>query len=233
MERFCQKCGRIIASDEARFCSQCGHSLHIHDEQGSNKQVFDNFRDVQSVNAVQNSDVRDSFNTIQRYDPFYRPSLDIRSSLVTKMPTVKRLLQVGIGVLTITSGILTIVGKNIFQVKTYFPDVLIKAAWIYGIPLVAVSITLLIFLFVLKITGGFSLCRQDWLIVGQNVVNVEYRCACPYSECGGIMEVKSIGNIWRWVCRKNPTMHQVDYDSTLVSKAVEKGQLNSKFQNVR
>jgi hypothetical protein len=198
-------------------------------EQGSNKQII---RDAQSVTAVQNSDVRDSFNTTQIYDPFYRPSLDITPSLITKWWTVRRFWQISLVALTITSSVLTIIGKNIFQVQSYLPEDIIRYAWIYGIPLAVSSAILLLVTVKLTITGSIRLFHQDWLRFGKNVVSVKYRCFCPRSECGGVMKVEFVtGHSWRWVCGNNPA-HNFDFDSTLVSSALKKGQLNEKFDKM-
>lgn len=232
MERFCQKCGHSIASDEARFCGQCGHALRTSRDPSGNQQSFDNVKDVQNINAIQNSDIRGSFNNYQSYDPFYRPSLDITSSPVNNWCTIKRLWQGSLASLGVISAVLTIIGKNIFQIKDSLPDWIVRDAWIYGIAGLIASIMALILAVALKTPGGLRIFGNLFIVLDRNVVRIGLRCACPYSECGGVMEPRFDGKILRWVCRKNPTMHRVDFDMTQVSRAIEKGQLNAKLESL-
>jgi hypothetical protein len=86
---------------------------------------------------------------------------------------------------------------------------------------------------ILRITGGIRLFSGAWLLVDEDIVNIHFRRACPFSECGGVMEPKNIVGVGpRWACRRNPRSHLIEYDHTQIANAIKKGQLASKIKGV-
>jgi hypothetical protein len=169
----------------------------------------------------------------QPYDPYHRPPLDITPSSVIKMFPLRGILKVIVGVLSFVSVILTILGKNIFQIKDYMSGSVITNVWTLGIAFLFLAILFLVSVVVLKITGGIRLLSDAWVVVDQDIVNIQFRRACPFSECGGVMEPKNIKDVGpRWVCRRNPRSHLIEYDHTLIANAMKKGQLISKIKAV-
>ena len=180
---------------------------------------------------IQDSDVRYSFNQIS--NPYDRPPLDITPSVITKIIPLRGLFRGVLGILTFISVIFTILGTNIFQIKDYLPASFIKYVWMWGIAFLIPAILLLVVAIILQIKGAFGLFSTVWVLVGKSIADIKFRRVCPFSECGGVMEPKFISGIgWRWVCRRNPRLHLVEYDYTQVASAMKKGQLASEFKTV-
>lgn len=192
-------------------------------------QNFGGFRDVESGNVIQGSKINNSFN--QNYNPYHRSLLDITPSSVTKSLALKRVFQISFSILSFTSIILTIIGKNIFQIKDCLPEWAIKDVWMYGVVFIIVSVFLLLLALKLTIKGSISLFAQCWVVIDKAIIHMQFRCICPFSECGGVMEPKFTGNDWLWVCRRNHK-HRMDFDGTQIASAIEKGQLNPKIKAV-
>jgi hypothetical protein len=105
--------------------------------------------------------------------------------------------------------------------------------WTSGITFLIAAILLLVFALILKIKGGIRLLSEAWEVVDNDIVNIQFRRACPFSECGGVMEPKKIRDVGpRWVCRRNPRSHLIEYDHTQIASAMQKGQLDSKIKAV-
>lgn len=128
---------------------------------------------------------------------------------------------------------LIIVWENIFQIKHYLPTGFIVHVWTFGITFLVFAMLLLAFVVILRITGGIRLFSGAWLLVDEDIVNIHFRRACPFSECGGVMEPKNIVGVGpRWACRRNPRSHLIEYDHTQIANAIKKGQLASKIKGV-
>jgi hypothetical protein len=165
------------------------------------------------------------------HDPYHRPPLDITRSSVTKMFPLRGILKVSVGVLIFVSVILIILWENIFQIKDYLPGSVIKLAWLIDFLLPAIFV--IVSVLILKITGSIRLLSGAWRVVDKDIVHIQFRRACPFSECGGVMEPKNIIGVGkRWVCRRNPRSHLIEYDHTQIASAMKKGQLNSKIETV-
>jgi hypothetical protein len=169
----------------------------------------------------------------QPYDLYHRPTLDITPSSATKMFSLRGILKVSVGVLSFVSVILTILGKNISQIKDYLPESTIKYVWAWGITFLVFAIFLLLFVLRLKMKGSIGLPSGALVVVDKDILNIQFRRACPFSECGGVMEPKNIRDVGpRWVCRRNPRLHLIEYDDTQVASAIKKGQLASEIKAV-
>jgi hypothetical protein len=167
------------------------------------------------------------------HDPYHRPPLDITPSSVTKMFPLRGIVKVSFGVLSFVSVILTILGENIFQLKHYLPESVIRDVWTLGIGLLILAIFVLVFMLILKIAGSIRSLSGAWVVVDKGIVHIQFRRVCPFSECGGVMEPKNIKDVGpRWVCRRNPRSHLIEYDHTQIASAMNKGQLNSKIKTV-
>jgi hypothetical protein len=182
-------------------------------------------------------------------NPYQFPPLDLSPSCLLggKVTTRKAIKIFSItGAIGVISGLFTILGINIFDLKKYFPfsffvDRPILSWCVIAViaSVIIVSFTELVQALVIRQVNFVRCIRTAWVSIADKIYTLHFKRVCPYSHCGGIMEPKRVTSTedknkltWMWICQGNPDLHKVDYDSTQVDRAINDGALDFLFHNL-
>ncbi len=228
MSKVCSGCEELNPNKN-EHCGTCGRSLGE-----TTSQVF---RQVDnrggSLNAPHSNSGPVSIITNQSHDSYHRPPLDLAPTLPPReVPSLTSQTKIAYGILSVAATFCTLFGISFSEFFKYIPFVG-DFHWqllFYALVLSGPGLMLLMKAYVLKTNGhivdkaGMSVLQE-----GGAVLRYTYRCICPISHCGGVMEPKKkvvdTKVIWEWVCRRNED-HRMLYDPTQIDHAIKSGQLN-------
>jgi len=243
---FCNKCGAAITEVKANFCSKCGSDLQSKISQQS---IIDNIGDALNINmggGVLHGGIKfgDNIST----NPYKFPPLDLSPTFLSGgKANVNELIKIFsiTGILGLMSFLFTIFGKNIFDIAKFFTfsDVTPQLwnSWWFIVSIVVVIFSCFYLAQAVLLRRWKFLKVFDTYLVELNgkMYFINFRRICPYSHCGGVMELKRTSlkedktrNEKVWVCKKNPDLHQAVYDKTQIDRAIEDGNLSFLFSKL-
>ena len=244
-DRGCGKCGATVTDPDASFCSRCGSSLL----QGTTNTQSIRHNSGNALNVSVGSGVLSGGIHLNNSmaNPYQLPPIDLSPSrlLGGKITTREQIRIFSItGVIAVISGLFTIFGINIFDLKKYFPFSMLMEKNIYWSVIVFIagiicfSCAMLIQALIVRRVTFFRFIRTAWVNIADRIYVVHFKRVCPYSHCRGIMDpqremISKEGKnkfVWMWICERNRDLHKVEYDSTQVDRAISDGGLASLFQ---
>lgn len=135
------------------------------------------------------------------------------------------------------SSVFTLFGTDVFKIGDFLSKGKIQWVSMVSLGILVSSLILLLALIKLNFTKVFHSFSGQYEIVSGKIVYLPYKRVCPY--CRGTMEPKfQLSKIdknqmeRKWVCQKEPNLHQLDFDWTQIDEAIKDGKLAFLFDHI-